>query len=73
MSKNEDWIDDRLSQAKQSQPLVTAEVDVRMRNLLNNQLSERALSATEFAETAKELIAKMNVPPQPESEAFHED
>ena len=65
MSEDKDWVDDRLSQAKQSQPLVTAEVEGHMRSLLKKQLSERALTATELAETAEELIAKMNVLDQP--------
>ena len=73
MSKNKDWVDDRLSQAKQSQPLVSAEVDEYMRGLFNNQLSEQGLSAKELAETADELIAKMKVLAQPKSESFHED
>lgn len=73
MSKNNDWVNDLLSQAKQSQPLVTVDVNERMRSLLNDQLGKRSLTKTDLAETAKELIAKMNVPAKPESEALHED
>lgn len=73
MSKNEDWIDKRLSEAKNSQPLVTDGVIERMKSLLKNEIGERPLTPKELADIAKALIADMNASVQPEAEASDEN
>jgi hypothetical protein len=73
MSKNKDWIDKRLSEAKKSQPLVTDGVIERMKSLLKNEIGERPLTPKELADIAKELIADMNAPVPPETEERREN
>lgn len=61
MSIDKAWIDKRLSEAKQGQPLVTEPVVIRMRELLDSQLSERQLGAGRLVDIAKILIADMTI------------
>ena len=73
MSKEEDWIDKRVSTAKKAHSSVTDEVLTRMKGLLKGKISERKLSSTELAETADLLIAGMSVSSSPKPKESHED
>ncbi len=67
MSKDEDWINKRVSEAKKAHAPVTDGAATRMKELLNGQISERQLRATELADIAKALIVDM-ASPAPEGE-----
>ena len=71
--KDEDWIDDRVSKAKQVHPPVTDSAATRMKGLLKGQMSERQLRATELAKIANDLIADVADPAPPKVEESHED
>ncbi len=73
MPKDEDWIDERLSNAKKAHSSVTDGAASRMRDLLKNQLGERHLRPMELAKLAEALIADMGAPAGPKVEASHED
>ena len=73
MSKRADWIERRLREAKQSQPLVTDAVAKRVRSLLENVICDKGLSRKELSETATELINDMASVNGFKKEGNHED
>jgi hypothetical protein len=61
MSTDKSWIDNRLSEARQGQRLVTEAVVARMKELLDGQLTERQLSAGKLIDISIALLADMTV------------
>ncbi len=62
MSNESFWSAMRVTEAMKTHPSVTEAVAERMKELLRSKLSERPLSATEQAESAKALLAEMVAP-----------
>ena len=61
MSTDKSWIDNRLSEARQGQRLVTEAVVARMKELLDCQFTERQLSAGKLIDISIALLADMTV------------
>ncbi len=59
MSKDDEWIKIRISEARKSNPLVTETVSTHLRELLKGPITERHLPKAELANLAKALIADM--------------
>ena len=59
MSNNDNWIDERLAEAKQIHPLVTDATVTQMKSLLKGPISERPLRPNELADIARALITDM--------------
>ena len=59
MSTDKSWIENRLSEARQGQQLVTEAVVARMKELLDGQLTEQQLSAGKLIDIAIALLADM--------------
>jgi hypothetical protein len=66
VSKDKNWIDERLREAKKVQPTVTDGAAIRVKNLINGSISERPLSSTELMNIAKALLADM-IPASPKA------
>ena len=66
MSITNDWITNKISQAKTGKELLTMPVVIRMENLLRDTLTCRSLTKKELAANAKQLIMDM-IPPSPET------
>ena len=73
MSNDDNWIDERLAEAKQIHPLVTDATVTQMKSLLKGPISERPLRATELVDIATALIADMATSIPPEAQQGHED
>ena len=67
MSTANDWITNRVTQAKDDKPRLTRSVVTRMDNLLRDRLT-RSLTQTELTTIAKQIIKDM-IPPSPGTEA----
>lgn len=68
MSTTDDWITNRITQAKNGHDLLTSLVVTRMNKLLRDRLTNEPLTQSELTAAAKQLIADM-IPISPEPDA----
>lgn len=73
MSKDDDWIDARVGEARKVHPLVTDGVETRMKGMLKGQFSERQIPPMEMAQSAQTLLADMATSDLTKGEISHED
>jgi hypothetical protein len=62
MSESQDWINDRIEQARRAYPIVTDQAAERLIGLLENHFADRQIARTEMDEIARRLISDMDTP-----------
>ena len=69
MTREQDWVAQRVSEAREGEPLLTEAVAARMEELLRGVASEHTLKPGQLKKTADELLAHMDpTSPSVESE-----
>lgn len=73
MANKKDWIDKCLLSANKANILVTADVVVRMKSLLESVLCEQSLRASGLTEISKRLLDDIGAPAASNVEKSHEN